>query len=170
MAARPEKSVANWAERWNSSGHARRGALSDRLRKLNRFIATSTSGRVEPVRQRRTSRSSGKAEQQWDQRQLSLALRTLMTAMAAEPKVGLMALTVSSPTGADRLLTLQSRPSRPLGDSGRRLTPGAIAWRHLSAVPFNAVGLNSTAKARPNLASDGPPDLSSTATVRSTSR
>jgi hypothetical protein len=65
-------------------------------------------GREEPVMQRATSRSSGEAEQPWDQRQLSLALWTLMTATAAESKVGLMAPAVSSPAVGDRLLTLCS--------------------------------------------------------------
>ena len=69
-------------------------------------------GRLETAARRKTSRSSGEVVLQWPERQLSIALLTLMAAMAAELKVGLMARTVSPPAGGDRLLTLRCSRAR----------------------------------------------------------
>jgi len=72
----------------------------------------SLKGRLGTVAPRETGRSSGDVALQCPERQLSLALLTLMAAMAAELKVGLMARTVSHPAGCDRLLTLHFSPCR----------------------------------------------------------
>jgi len=88
----------------------------------------SVQGRLETVAPRETGHSSGEVALQCPERQLSLALLTLMAAMAAELKVGLMARTVSQPAGCDWLLTLHGRPSQAQSEGAVAL----VCRRHSS--------------------------------------
>ena len=66
----------------------------------------TATGRDEPVASEGTGRSRGLFARRKNLCQVSAALQTLTATPAAELKVGLKAITVSSPGDFDRLLTL----------------------------------------------------------------
>ncbi len=89
---------------------------------MNSLGQTTAPGRFEPAGPRRTGRSLSAVAQYEHVGQLSNALLTLIVALAAGLDVGLMALTRRTPSGGDRLLTLQCRRPRFLGVGAQRVT------------------------------------------------